>query len=168
VSWASLERRKTEYNELVQKRIPANSKEIAIARSYGDLRENHEYKAAKEMHRILMRRKSELETQLVRARGMDFSNAKSDVVGLGTQVKLTEMDGGHEEALSILGAWDGDPEKNIISYLTPLGQALLNHKAGEVIEFEMDGDRKRYRIDAIEANKPSEPVPVPAEQPQPA
>src|SRR5262249_50711586 len=46
VSWDSLERRKNEYTELVQKKIPANSKEIAIARSYGDLRENHEYKSA--------------------------------------------------------------------------------------------------------------------------
>src|SRR5207249_6688964 len=44
VSWESLEKRKEEYRELVQKKIPANSKEIAIARSYGDLRENHEYK----------------------------------------------------------------------------------------------------------------------------
>ncbi|MBI2948450.1 MAG: GreA/GreB family elongation factor [Verrucomicrobia bacterium] len=165
VSWASLERRKSEYNELVQKRIPANSKEIAIARSYGDLRENHEYKAAKEMHRILMRRKSELETQLVRARGMDFLNPKTDVVGLGTQVKVTELDSGHEESLSILGAWDGDPDKNVISYLTPLGQALLNHKVGEEVEFEMDGSRKRYRIDAIETWKASEPVPVAVEQP---
>src|ERR1035437_9800360 len=45
VSWESLERRREEYQELVQKKIPANSREIAIARSYGDLRENHEYKA---------------------------------------------------------------------------------------------------------------------------
>ncbi len=76
VSWESLERRRTEYQELVQKKIPANSKEIAIARSYGDLRENHEYKAAKEMQKILMRRKDELEAQMTRARGMDFSNAE--------------------------------------------------------------------------------------------
>ena len=75
VSWESLERRKNEYRELVEKKIPANSKEIAIARSYGDLRENHEYKAAKEMQKLLMRRKAELETQLVRARGTDFANA---------------------------------------------------------------------------------------------
>jgi hypothetical protein len=58
-----------EYTELVQKKIPANSKEIAIARSYGDLRENHEYKAAKEMQKVLMRRKEELEALLSRARG---------------------------------------------------------------------------------------------------
>ncbi len=64
VSWESLERRKNEYAELVQKAIPANSKEIAVARSYGDLRENHEYKAAKEMQKILMRRKGELESQI--------------------------------------------------------------------------------------------------------
>ena len=80
VSWESLERRKNEYHELVEKKIPANSKEIAIARSYGDLRENHEYKAAKEMQKLLMRRKAELETQLVRARGTDFANARTDVV----------------------------------------------------------------------------------------
>ena len=76
VSWESLERRRGEYQELVQKKIPANSKEIAIARSYGDLSENHEYKAAKEMQKILMRRKEELEGQLARARGTDFSNAE--------------------------------------------------------------------------------------------
>jgi len=77
VSWESLERRKNEYQELVHKKIPANSREIAIARSYGDLRENHEYKAAKEMHKLLMRRKGELENLLVQARGTDFANPKT-------------------------------------------------------------------------------------------
>ena len=91
VSWESLERRKNEYAELVQKSIPANSKEIAIARSYGDLRENHEYKAAKEMQKILMRRKSELEAQLVRARGGDFANPRTDVVSIGTRVAVTDL-----------------------------------------------------------------------------
>ena len=91
VSWESLERRSNEYQELVQKKIPANSKEIAIARSYGDLRENHEYKAAKEMQKILMRRKDELEAQLIRARGTDFANAHTDVVSIGTVVRATDL-----------------------------------------------------------------------------
>ncbi|HEX4645151.1 MAG TPA: hypothetical protein VH598_06035, partial [Verrucomicrobiae bacterium] len=111
VSWESLERRKDEYNELVQKKIPANSKEIAIARSYGDLRENHEYKAAKEMQKLLMRRKHELEAQLVRARGTDYLNAKTDVVGIGTVVRVTDLNANHAETFTILGAWDSDPEK---------------------------------------------------------
>ena len=150
VSWESLEKRKDEYNELVQKKIPANSKEIAIARSYGDLRENHEYKAAKEMQKLLMRRKGELESALVRARGMDFVNPKTDVVSIGTRVQATEMLSHQQEAFTILGAWDSDPDRGVISYLTPVGQALLNHKPGEEVEFEMEGGvRKRYRIDGI-------------------
>lgn len=151
VSWESLEKRKNEYTELVQKKIPANSKEIAIARSYGDLRENHEYKAAKEMQKILMRRKSELEAQLVRARGTDFANVKTDAVSLGTRVNVTDLVASHPDTFTILGAWDSDPDKGIVSYLTPLAQALLNKKAGEEVEFEMDGTKKRYRIDNIEA-----------------
>ena len=150
VSWESLEKRKNEYTELVQKKIPANSKEIAIARSYGDLRENHEYKAAKEMQKILMRRKSELEAQLVRARGTDFANARLDIVSVGTLVRLTDLASKGSEVFSILGAWDTDPEKGIVSYLTPLAQALIGKKTGEELDFEMDGVKKRYRIDAIE------------------
>ncbi len=149
VSWDSLERRKNEYAELVQKSIPANSKEIAIARSYGDLRENHEYKAAKEMQKILMRRKTELEFQLVRARGSDFANPKTDVVSMGTKVAVTDLDSQNIEHFVVLGAWDSDPDKGIISYLTPVGQALLNHKPLEEIEVPVEGGKKRYRIDTI-------------------
>jgi len=150
VSWESLEKRKNEYTDLVQKKVPANSKEIAIARSYGDLRENHEYKAAKEMQKILMRRKAELEQQLVRARGTDFANARADVISPGTRVNLTELTSNTTEQYSILGAWDTDPDKGIVSYLTPLAQALINKKVGEEADFEMDGLKKRYRVDRIE------------------
>jgi transcription elongation GreA/GreB family factor len=155
VSWESLERRKNEYQELVQKKIPANSKEIAIARSYGDLRENHEYKAAKEMQKILMRQKSDLETQLVRARGTDFANVKTDVVGIGTKVGVTELNANHSEHFEILGAWDSDPEKGIISYLTPVAQALMNKKAGEEVDLDLEGAKKRFRVDSIAAARPA-------------
>jgi transcription elongation GreA/GreB family factor len=162
VSWESLERRRAEYTELVQKKIPANSKEIAIARSYGDLSENHEYKAAKEMQKLLMRRKGELESQLVRARGTDFSNARTDVASIGTVVRATDLNAQQSENFSILGAWDTDAEKNIISYLTPVGQALLNRKVGDEVEFELEGVKHRHRIEAIAAYVPPAPAAAPA------
>jgi transcription elongation GreA/GreB family factor len=150
VSWDSLERRKNEYHELVEKKIPANSKEIAIARSYGDLRENHEYKAAKEMQKILMRRKAELETQLVRARGTDFANARTDIVSIGTVVHATDLATNQPEQFTILGAWDSDPDKGVVSYLSPMAQSLLNRKIGDEIEFEIHGVRHRHRIQSID------------------
>jgi transcription elongation GreA/GreB family factor len=161
VSWESLERRKNDYTDLVQKKIPANSKEIAIARSYGDLRENHEYKAAKEMQKLLMRRKSELESQLVRAQGTDFANVRTDVVAIGAIVDVTDLNVNHSEKFTILGAWDSDPEKGIISYQTPVAQAMLNRKVGEEVDLDMDGAKKRYRIDSITPARPAS-VPSPA------
>jgi transcription elongation GreA/GreB family factor len=166
VSWESLERRKTEYAELVQKSIPANSREIALARSFGDLRENHEYKAAKEMQKMLMRRKSELEAQLVRARGSDFANPRTDVASVGTIVAVTDLDHQHAEHFTILGVWDSDPQKGIISYLAPVGQSLLNHKPGDEVEVPVEGGKKRYRIDAITPYKT--PAPAPEAPPPPA
>lgn len=161
VSWESLERRKNEYHELVEKKIPANSKEIAIARSYGDLRENHEYKAAKEMQKILMRQKSALETDLVRARGTDFANPRTDVAGMGTVVRAVDLETSQSEHFTILGAWDSDPDKGVVSYLSPVAQSLLNKKIGEEVEFEIHGVRHRHRIEAIEAIKATPPAPVP-------
>jgi len=149
VSWESLERRKNEYHELVEKKIPANSREIAVARSYGDLRENHEYKAAKEMQKLLMRRKGELENQLVRARGTDFANPRTDVVSIGTVVNATDLTTNQAQHFMVLGAWDSDPEKGLVSYLSPIAQSLLNRKVGDEVEFEVHGVHHRHRIESI-------------------
>src|SRR5882724_12552580 len=167
VSWESLERRKTEYHELVEKTIPANSKEIAIARSYGDLRENHEYKAAKEMQKLLMRRKGELETQLVRARGTDFANARTDVVSIGTVVHATDLATNNSQQFMVLGAWDSDPEKGLVSYLSPIAQSLLNRKVGEEVEFEVHGVQHRHRIESILPFKTAEEASITKPEPSP-
>ncbi|HEY9172383.1 MAG TPA: GreA/GreB family elongation factor [Verrucomicrobiae bacterium] len=170
VSWESLERRRLEYDELVHKKIPANSKEIAIARSYGDLSENHEYKAAKEMQKILMRRKEELEGQLTRARGTDFALPRAeDAVGIGTIVHATNLATGQSETFTILGAWDSKPEAGVISYLSPIAQSLLGHKPGDEVEFELEGAKHRHRIESVQAYRavtetaPAAFVPPPAE-----
>ncbi len=102
------------------------------------------------MHRLLMLKKTELEHQLVRARGTDFADAKTDQVSIGTRVHVTEPESQNAESFVILGAWDSDPTHGVISYLTPVAQGLLNHRAGEEVEFDLEGARRRYRIDRIE------------------
>jgi transcription elongation GreA/GreB family factor len=106
VSWASLQRKKEEYDELITKKIPENTKEIGIARSYGDLRENFEFKAAKEMQSVLMRRKAELEQMLQRARGSNFENVDTHQVSIGTVVTVRDLKTESSLTYSILGAWD--------------------------------------------------------------
>ena len=150
VSWSSLQKRKTELEELVNKKIPENSREIGVARSYGDLRENFEFKAAKEMQAVLMRRKSELERDLHRARGTAFENPDVSQVSIGTIVTLRDANTSDEETYTILGAWDGDPERAVISYQTAIGQALLGRRPGEIVELNAREDTGRYAIIAIE------------------
>jgi transcription elongation GreA/GreB family factor len=161
VSWSSLEKRRAEYEDVVTKRIPENTKEIGIARSYGDLRENFEFKAAKQMQAVLMRRKTELESMLHRARGTSFDNPDTSRVSIGTIVKLREEDSGKEETYTILGAWDGDPDRNVISYQAAIGQALLGHSAGETVSIGSEGAVQRVAIVSI---SPA-PVDVPVASP---
>jgi transcription elongation GreA/GreB family factor len=131
VSWSSLEKRKAEYEELVKRKIPENVKEIQLARSYGDLSENFEYKAAKQMQAVLSRRRAELERDLQNARGTSFENPDTSRVSIGTIVTVRDKDSKKQETYTILGAWDGDPDRHIISYQTAIGQALLGKKSGE-------------------------------------
>ncbi len=165
VTWHSLERRKQEYHDLVEKKIPANSKDIALARSYGDLRENHEYKASKETQKVLMGRKSELERDLGRARGTDFSNVRTDVVSPGCRVEVAREGAENREVFTIMGAWDFDIEKGIISYLSPIAQSLLNRALLEDVEFEFEGQHSRFKITGIQAITPLPPVSSPDETP---
>ena len=119
---------------MVNRQIPKNIEEISIARSYGDLRENFEFKAAKEMQTVLARRRAELEQDLARSRGTNFENPDLNQVSIGTVVSVKDIASGNDEEYTILGAWDGNPELGILSYLTVIGQALLGHRVGETIE----------------------------------
>lgn len=142
VSWESLEKRKNELDELVNKKIPENIKEISVARSYGDLRENFEFKAAKEMQRVLSRRRAEMERDLGLARGTDFANPDTNAVSIGTTVSIKEMTDGRVDVYTILGAWDSDPKSGIISYKAAIAQSLLGHKVGEKLDVPTEhGDR---------------------------
>lgn len=152
VSWESLEKKKRDFDELVNKKIPENVKEISIARSYGDLRENFEFKAAKEMQRVLNRRRGEMERDLSLARGTDFANTDASAANIGTVVTLRENDGRMDQ-YSILGAWDSVPEKGIVSYLSALAKALIGHKVGDRLEVPTEHGNRTVVIEKIEAWK---------------
>jgi transcription elongation GreA/GreB family factor len=156
VSWSSLEKRKLELDDLVNRQIPKNIEEISIARSYGDLRENFEFKAAKEMQTVLARRRAELEQDLARSRGTNFENPDLNQVSIGTIVAIKDIASGNDEEYTILGAWDGNPEKGILSYLTVIGQALLGHRAGETIELPSESGQgsRAAKIITIAAYQP--------------
>src|SRR5213596_1183571 len=154
VSWSSLEKRRAEYEEIVKVKIPENTKEIAIARSYGDLSENFEFKAAKQMQSVLMRRKADLEQMLHDARGTSFENVDTSRVSIGTIVTLRNAEANNEETYTILGAWDGDPDRHIISYQTAIGQALLGREVGQTVSLNKDDDGTQFTITSIQAAPP--------------
>jgi transcription elongation GreA/GreB family factor len=148
VSKASFERRRDEYEAIVSKKIPENSKAIASAREHGDLKENSEYKMAKQDQQMLMAQKSILERDLAHARITDFKEATVDQVGVGSLVEVRASDG-VTSTYSILGAWDSNPDKNIISYKTLLGAALLAKKAGDTVKVKTGTSEESYTIVSI-------------------
>src|SRR6184192_4203684 len=161
VSWSSLEKRKAEYEQLVKVKIPENSREIALARSYGDLSENFEFKAAKQMQSVLMRRKADLEEMLHNAQGTSFENVDTSRVSIGTIVTLRNLETNQEETYTILGAWDGDPARRIISYQTAIGQTLIGHKAGETISLNTEHGSAQFAIVSIQPAPPDQTAPPP-------
>ena len=130
----SYETRRLELERLVQVEVPANARAIAHARSYGDLRENAEYKAAKERQAYLTARRAELESDLHEVKATDFSDVTTtDVVVPGTTVQL-RYDDGSTDVFHVLGLWDSVPERHIVSYETPVARILLGSRVNDRVE----------------------------------
>lgn len=164
VSWGSMEKRKQDLDELVKIKIPQNKKDIQIAREYGDLRENFEYKSARQHQAVLLRLQSKYERELRHAQGTDFSNTSTDAVGIGTIVEIADAETGATEGFTILGAWDGDPDKRILSYLSEMAKALIGKKVGEEADIPTDtGATRKVRITSISAYSTGAPVDSPEE-----
>ncbi len=149
VSQDSFDKAKAEYDEIVTKKIPENKEAIATAREHGDLKENSEYKMARQDQDTLLARRSQLELDLGRAQVTDFTDAPSDNVGIGSVVELKQASNGSVSTFAILGAWDSDPEQNVLSYKTPLGQELISKKVGDKAFTEIDGVKQEWTIQAI-------------------
>src|SRR5690606_7845819 len=121
----SLEKKKAELDDLISVKIPQNTHEIQIAKEEGDLRENGGYKAARDQQAVLNRMKEQLERDIGRARGTDFAHVGTDKVGVGSVVDFQDAATGSTETYTILGAWDGDLDKNIVSYQSEIAKALI-------------------------------------------
>ncbi|HCJ12027.1 MAG: transcription elongation factor GreAB [Verrucomicrobia bacterium GWF2_51_19] len=149
VSAESLDIRKKEYETLINQKIPENKSAISIARELGDLRENSEYKMARQDQDTLLARKAQLEKDISLAAVSDFKDAPTDVVGIGSVVHLFHKASGKQHTYAILGAWDSDPDNNVLSYKTPLGQSLLSKHVGETVKTEIAGNEEEWTIQSI-------------------
>jgi len=133
--------------------IPANSREIDEARDQGDLKENAEYKAAKEKQEQLKFQLAKLNEEFEKAQLFDPNSINTSKVSFGTKVYLYNETDEKKVEYTILGPWESDPNNNIISYLSPFGKALISRKQGEkfISAGDEDGKRISYLVEKIEA-----------------
>ncbi len=130
----SIAERKEQLRELREVEIPANRRAIEEARELGDLKENFEYKSARQRHEYLAARQGSLQLDLARAQPIDLGRSDAEEVRVAVTVELVDSQGA-TEALTILGPWESHPEEGVISYDSDLGRALLGKKVGEPVEF---------------------------------
>lgn len=149
VSQQSFDAAKKEYEELITVKIPENKAAIATAREHGDLKENSEYKMARQDQDILLARKNELEVDLSRARVSDFKDVTDQHVGIGSVVDLEEASTGKRHRYAILGAWDSDPDNDVLSYKTPLAKALLGKEQGATVTTNIGGNQEKWAVLSI-------------------
>ena len=127
----SRQRMQNELDDLLNVQIPENREAFKTARAHGDFRENAEFDAAKERRNFLSRRRGELERELANLQPVSLRIGDPEgVVQIGTVVTLRD-DAGAETVYTLLGAWDGDPERNFVSYRTRLGQAVYRRAEGD-------------------------------------
>ncbi|HQO66178.1 MAG TPA: transcription elongation factor GreA, partial [Spirochaetales bacterium] len=131
--------------------VPANQKEIAFALSLGDLRENAEYKAAKEKQDELNAKVGKLKNEIERAQIFDAGSITTGKISFATEVLLHNDLDDADEIYRILGPWESDPSNHVISYLSPLGKRLLNHKVGDKLSFVIHERKFSYTVKAITA-----------------
>ena len=149
VTQGMYEEKKRQLAHIMEEEVPANSKEIEYALSLGDLRENAEYKAAKEKQEQLNSQVARLKEDLERAQLFDSNSVNTSRVTFGTKVVLRNESAGKQEEYTILGPWESNPDNNIISYLSPFGSAILNRTAGERFEFVINEERISYLVENI-------------------
>ncbi|MDD5930352.1 MAG: transcription elongation factor GreA [Spirochaetales bacterium] len=153
VTAKKLAEKKAEAEKIQNEDLPANAKDVAEARAKGDLKENAEYKAAREQQHYLQLTLSKLQEELSRAVVFDPTTSTTAVVSFATVVTLVNNETSAEETYTILGPWESDPDNNIISYMSPFGNAILDKKVGSKVEFTINEHNYNYTIKDIQKAK---------------
>ena len=121
-------------------------KEILTAREHGDLRENAEYKAAKERQSYLQARLGQLHRRLAALSMVNLDRIPRDKVGLGSTVHLSETTTGEQIVYELVTAEEADPAQGRISPSSPIGKSLLGHEDGDTVEVKVPSGSREYEI----------------------
>ena len=146
---AGYEKLRKEIEELERYLKNNIAKEIATAREHGDLRENAEYESAKNKQANYMAKLGLLQERFQNARIIRKSDLPDGIVTLGKVVTIVDNASGEKEKYTILGDGETDLEKGIISYQSPLAQALMKHRIGDEVEIRLPRKTKKVKIAEI-------------------
>ena len=122
--------------------------QIKTAREWGDLKENAEYHDAKDAQAILETKLLRLNDQLTRAEVVEASH--SDKVGFGSSVVLADRESGRELRYTLVSAVDADAAEGKLSFESPVGQALVGAKAGDVVELRTPRGARTLEVVSID------------------
>ena len=140
----------TELKHCQQVERPRIIQQITDARSHGDLSENAEYHAAKEVQSHNEGRIAELEDKLARAEVIDVSKLSGDTVKFGATVTLIDEDTDKKAVWQIVGEPEADAKAGKISIASPLARALVGKKKGANVEVVTPGGAKAYEVVKVE------------------
>ncbi len=150
VSQEALAKQHKIFQHLINVEMLDVSQAIGRAMELGDLSENSEYTSALERQQQVAEKAKTMEADLKRARVIDPLTIKTEAVEIGTRVTVANLTAGKEETWAILGPWDADPDRGVISYTAALGKCLQGKKPGEVVEFIHETTHDRLKVLKIE------------------
>jgi len=139
----------TELTRLRREERPKNIQAITEAREHGDLKENAEYKAAKEQQQFIDTRMTELEYKLGNAQIVEPSQGESKTVVFGVTVSLLNMETQEHKRYTLVGEDEADLKNGSISVQSPIGRALIGHEVGDIVEVHRPAGMIEYEIHSI-------------------
>jgi transcription elongation factor GreA len=141
-----LQRLKDELKRLKSVEKPKNVKDIEEARAHGDLSENAEYHAAKERQGQIEAEIRRVEDVLARAEVIDVSRLSGDKVVFGATVELEDVDNGGKMVYRIVGEYEADIKKGLISVSSPIARALIGREIGDSVKVQVPGGARELEI----------------------